>query len=213
MSSRETGLRFTLYIGDLGTQTRIRAEELHAQSGGNPAESVLIAVSPGSAGRRGRHRRGRRPSDARPRLRARRAVDDRRRSPPATSSAASSTGCARCRTRPGTRPPCATRTEQLRLRRAKAAARPRRPGPAAFVVRAQRSGVGVALPGPQRAGDAVAALEDQPAQRRRAGRRRPATRRRRRSCAARPPAGTGTGRRSWRSRRDAGPTAAGSSAK
>jgi hypothetical protein len=47
MSSRETGLRFTLYIGDLGTQTRIRAEELHARSGGNPAESVLIAVSPG----------------------------------------------------------------------------------------------------------------------------------------------------------------------
>ena len=47
MSSRETGLRFTLYIGDLGRQTRIRAEELHANSGGNPAESVLIAVSPG----------------------------------------------------------------------------------------------------------------------------------------------------------------------
>jgi hypothetical protein len=47
MSSRETGLRFTLYIGDLGRPTRIRAEELHAQSGGNPAESVLIAVSPG----------------------------------------------------------------------------------------------------------------------------------------------------------------------
>jgi hypothetical protein len=47
MSSRETGLRFTLYIGDLGARTRIRAEELHATSGGNPAESVLIAVSPG----------------------------------------------------------------------------------------------------------------------------------------------------------------------
>ncbi len=28
MSSRETGLRFTLYIGDLGPQTRVRAEEL-----------------------------------------------------------------------------------------------------------------------------------------------------------------------------------------
>ena len=47
MSSRETGLRFTLYIGDLGKQTRIRAEEMHGGSGNNPAESVLIAVSPG----------------------------------------------------------------------------------------------------------------------------------------------------------------------
>jgi len=47
MSSRETGLRFTLYIGDLGTPTRVRAEELHSLSGGNPSEGVLIAVSPG----------------------------------------------------------------------------------------------------------------------------------------------------------------------
>jgi hypothetical protein len=47
MSSRETGLRFTLYLGDLGTPTRVRAEELHALSGDKPAESVLIAVSPG----------------------------------------------------------------------------------------------------------------------------------------------------------------------
>src|SRR3954468_9684829 len=47
MSSRETGLRFTLYIGDLGAPTRVRAEELHSLSGGNPAEGVLIAVSPG----------------------------------------------------------------------------------------------------------------------------------------------------------------------
>ena len=47
MSSRETGLRFTLYIGDLGTRTRVQAEELHARSGGNPSDSVLIAVSPG----------------------------------------------------------------------------------------------------------------------------------------------------------------------
>ena len=47
MSSRETGLRFTLYIGDLGRQTRLRAEELHSLSGANPSESVLIAVSPG----------------------------------------------------------------------------------------------------------------------------------------------------------------------
>jgi len=47
MSSRETGLRFTLYIGDLGRQTRLRAEELHSLSGENTTESVLIAVSPG----------------------------------------------------------------------------------------------------------------------------------------------------------------------
>lgn len=46
MSSRETGLRFTLWIGDLGPKTRIRAEELHAR-GGDPADSVLLAVSPG----------------------------------------------------------------------------------------------------------------------------------------------------------------------
>jgi uncharacterized membrane protein len=47
MASRETGLRFTLYIGDLGKRTRIRAEELFVESGGDLTESVLIAVSPG----------------------------------------------------------------------------------------------------------------------------------------------------------------------
>ena len=47
MSSRETGLRFTLYVGELGTPTRARAEELHAHSGGATTEAVLIAVSPG----------------------------------------------------------------------------------------------------------------------------------------------------------------------
>jgi hypothetical protein len=47
MSSRETGLRFTLYIGDLGAQTRARAEELFERSGRDLPESVLIAVSPG----------------------------------------------------------------------------------------------------------------------------------------------------------------------
>jgi hypothetical protein len=47
MSSRETGLRFTLYIGDLGKRTRVQAEEMHARSGHNPTDSVLIAVSPG----------------------------------------------------------------------------------------------------------------------------------------------------------------------
>ena len=47
MSSRETGLRFTLYIGDLGKRTRVQAEEMHARSGVHPTDSVLIAVSPG----------------------------------------------------------------------------------------------------------------------------------------------------------------------
>jgi hypothetical protein len=47
MSSRETGLRFTLYIGDLGKRTRSRAEELHAASGSDPSHSVLLALSPG----------------------------------------------------------------------------------------------------------------------------------------------------------------------
>jgi Domain of unknown function (DUF5130) len=47
MSSRETGLRFTLYIGDLGKPTRVRAEELHGRSGEDPSHAVLIAVSPG----------------------------------------------------------------------------------------------------------------------------------------------------------------------
>ena len=47
MSSRETGLRFTLYIGDLGQRTRARAEELHATSGGDSSDAVLLAVSPG----------------------------------------------------------------------------------------------------------------------------------------------------------------------
>jgi hypothetical protein len=47
MASRETGLRFTLYIGDLGQRTRLRAEELHARSGGDPSDAVLVALSPG----------------------------------------------------------------------------------------------------------------------------------------------------------------------
>ncbi len=47
LSSRETGLRFTLYLGDLGTNTRATVEDLHARSGGDTSESVLVAVSPG----------------------------------------------------------------------------------------------------------------------------------------------------------------------
>ena len=47
MSSRETGLRFTLYIGDLGSDTRATAEDLHGRSGGDTANGVLVALSPG----------------------------------------------------------------------------------------------------------------------------------------------------------------------
>lgn len=46
MSSRETGLRFTLYIGDLPSDTRAGAEDLHARSGHDTSSSVLIAVAP-----------------------------------------------------------------------------------------------------------------------------------------------------------------------
>lgn len=46
MSSRETGLRFTLYIGDLPADTRAGAEALHARSGADTSSSVLIAVAP-----------------------------------------------------------------------------------------------------------------------------------------------------------------------
>jgi len=47
MSSKETGLRFTLYVGELGTDTRGTAEGLHGRSGGDTGNSVLVAVSPG----------------------------------------------------------------------------------------------------------------------------------------------------------------------
>jgi hypothetical protein len=47
MASKETGLWFTLYVGDLGSDTRATAEDLHGRSGDDPANSVLIALSPG----------------------------------------------------------------------------------------------------------------------------------------------------------------------
>src|SRR5258708_40371967 len=48
LASRATGLDFTSYLGDLGPDTRVGAEALHA-SIGEPAASdaVVIAVSPG----------------------------------------------------------------------------------------------------------------------------------------------------------------------
>ena len=47
MSSRETGLYFSLYVGELGQRTRERAEQLHGEGPHDPAETVPIAVSPG----------------------------------------------------------------------------------------------------------------------------------------------------------------------
>jgi len=46
LSSRATGLRFGVYLGDLGPDTRAGAEALHATTAG-AAETALIAVSPG----------------------------------------------------------------------------------------------------------------------------------------------------------------------
>jgi hypothetical protein len=47
LSSRATGLRFSVYLGDLGEDTRATAESLHASTGARAPETVLIAVSPG----------------------------------------------------------------------------------------------------------------------------------------------------------------------
>ncbi|WP_103343341.1 DUF5130 family protein [Amycolatopsis sp. CA-126428] len=45
-ASRETGLDFSLYLGELGEDSRSAAEKLHATTA-DPSNSVLIAVSPG----------------------------------------------------------------------------------------------------------------------------------------------------------------------
>ncbi|HEU5471179.1 MAG TPA: DUF5130 family protein [Actinophytocola sp.] len=47
LSSRATGLYFSVYLGDLGQDTRAGAEALHASHEENAADSVLLAVSPG----------------------------------------------------------------------------------------------------------------------------------------------------------------------
>jgi hypothetical protein len=47
LSSRSTGLHFTVYLGDLGEDTRARAERLHADLGASAPSAVLVAVSPG----------------------------------------------------------------------------------------------------------------------------------------------------------------------
>jgi hypothetical protein len=46
LTSRETGLRFSVYLGDLGADPTARAAELHAELEGT-TEAVLVAVSPG----------------------------------------------------------------------------------------------------------------------------------------------------------------------
>ena len=47
LSSRATGLNFSVYLGDLGEDTRATAESLHATTGERAADTVLIAASPG----------------------------------------------------------------------------------------------------------------------------------------------------------------------
>jgi hypothetical protein len=47
LSTRTTGLDFSVYLGNLGTDTRKTAEDLHASLGAAATHSVLIAVSPG----------------------------------------------------------------------------------------------------------------------------------------------------------------------
>jgi uncharacterized protein DUF5130 len=45
LTSRETGLRFSVYLGDLGPEPSARVAELHEQLEGS-SEAVLVAVSP-----------------------------------------------------------------------------------------------------------------------------------------------------------------------
>lgn len=47
LASRETGLDFSVYIGELGEDSRGGAESLHASIGPRAVDAVLIAVSPG----------------------------------------------------------------------------------------------------------------------------------------------------------------------
>ncbi len=46
LASRTTGLDFSVYLGELGADSRARAEELHASTP-RPTHAVLVAVSPG----------------------------------------------------------------------------------------------------------------------------------------------------------------------
>ncbi|MDQ3761366.1 MAG: DUF5130 domain-containing protein [Actinomycetota bacterium] len=46
-ASRNARLHFSVYLGDLGADTRARAEELHDSMGDCADDAVLVAVSPG----------------------------------------------------------------------------------------------------------------------------------------------------------------------
>jgi len=47
LSSRETSVQFSLYVGELGANPRGQAEQLHSGLGAEAPDSVLVAVSPG----------------------------------------------------------------------------------------------------------------------------------------------------------------------
>jgi Domain of unknown function (DUF5130) len=47
LSSRETGMDFSVYLGPLEDDSRAAAEQLHASIGARASNAVLIAVSPG----------------------------------------------------------------------------------------------------------------------------------------------------------------------
>lgn len=46
-ASRTVSLHFSVYLGDLGADTRARAAELHDSMGDRADDAVLVAVSPG----------------------------------------------------------------------------------------------------------------------------------------------------------------------
>jgi len=46
-AERFTGLRFAIYLGDLGSDTRVGAEAIHAGLGSDGPMAVLLALSPG----------------------------------------------------------------------------------------------------------------------------------------------------------------------
>jgi hypothetical protein len=47
LASRETGLDFSIYLGQLGEDSHAEAERLHASIGEGASQAVLVAVSPG----------------------------------------------------------------------------------------------------------------------------------------------------------------------
>lgn len=47
LASRETGLDFSIYLGELGEDSRAGAESLHDRLGEQADNAVLVAVSPG----------------------------------------------------------------------------------------------------------------------------------------------------------------------